>query len=529
MEDVQDIFVIQDTYCQSDSEDDLDDDFNEVIASISDDEQCKDIILPEDLNIKEIISKIRAPIVVSPYQYENNEILSRMIWAKVEVFAKQQYSKITSLLNECKCSETGKIVSKDLGDFYTKQHTYTVGSEFKMQCFQLFDYEDRYTFIHQRISCNILVGIREYVIQSKAKHVDTPIKPINKRTVTEASRARIRYVGGYCIAKVRHKFVTKKATHRFSLKKKDSQEYEKAKCAIDILNRLKQGEQSVFEKTDEPDSLLDISRRQNLNRGLTNIEDCVFKFFIQLTEKCLDILTNDNLNEMSGKMFTECQTILETSDLYEKFVQLCSRPQETYTEFEEDPFKYLISFMTLQVSMIESIFHHIIKYHLMVMFNQFRKDTLDSFQIGKKMAHRKQLRVSVSSDCKKITSNGPIKGRKQKKTQSKSPNQSKETEPSVDHVQTSDDLETEPQPGTSTQHEVDNTILHSTFSTICDSNSDSDEIKCKVCDTAEKETLWIQCESCNSWLHRNCAGLRHHMKWKKYQKKSSKYFCWECE
>ena len=51
-----------------------------------------------------------------------------MIWAKVEVFAKQQYSKITSLLNECKCSETGKIVSKDLGDFYTKQHTYTVQS-----------------------------------------------------------------------------------------------------------------------------------------------------------------------------------------------------------------------------------------------------------------------------------------------------------------------------------------------------------------------------------------------------------------
>ena len=50
---------MQETYCQSDSEDDLDGDFNEVIASISDDE---DIILPEDLNIKEIICKIKAPI-----------------------------------------------------------------------------------------------------------------------------------------------------------------------------------------------------------------------------------------------------------------------------------------------------------------------------------------------------------------------------------------------------------------------------------------------------------------------------------
>ena len=75
-----------------------------------------------------------------------------------------------------------------------------------------------------------LFSIRVYIIQTKAREVDTPIKPINKRTVTDATRARIRYVGGYCIAAyiVSHKFVTKKAS-----------------C-------LKQGERSVFENTDKP-------------------------------------------------------------------------------------------------------------------------------------------------------------------------------------------------------------------------------------------------------------------------------------
>lgn len=40
-------------------------------------------------------------------------------------------------------------------------------------------------------------------------------------------------------------------------------------------------------------------------------------FFIKLTEMCLDMLTNQNLNKMGEKMFIECQNRIESlDDLY---------------------------------------------------------------------------------------------------------------------------------------------------------------------------------------------------------------------
>lgn len=61
--------------------------------------------------------------------------------------------------------------------------------------------------------------------------------------MTQASRARVRHVGGYYIAKVRHEFVTKKS-HRYSVKQTE-EEYEKPKCAVKMLYNLRIYEHSV--------------------------------------------------------------------------------------------------------------------------------------------------------------------------------------------------------------------------------------------------------------------------------------------
>ena len=182
------------------------------------------------------------------------------------------------------------------------------------------------------------------------------------------------------------------------------QKYQYAKCAVEILNSLSEEEQTVMASTEEPESLIDISRRQNLNRGLTNISDCVFHFFIKLTEKCLNLLIGENLNKMGDKMFIECQSIIESSDLYTDFVQLCCCQEENDIEIEDESIDNLLDSMTLKVTIIEKIYHQIIKNYMMVMFNQFRKDTLDTLQVTKKVAHRKQVRVSGSSNTSKSSS-----------------------------------------------------------------------------------------------------------------------------
>jgi hypothetical protein len=54
---------------------------------------------------------------------------------------------------------------------------------------------------------------------------------------------------------------------------------------------------------------------------------------------------------------------------------------------------------------------------------------------------------------------------------------------------------------------------------------------CKICHLGETENKpeWIMCEGCDRWLHRNCAGLKHHLKWKKMLKKDSIFHCNDCK
>lgn len=50
---------------------------------------------------------------------------------------------------------------------------------------------------------------------------------------------------------------------------------------------------------------------------------------------------------------------------------------------------------------------------------------------------------------------------------------------------------------------------------------------CKKCKTEFSDML-IQCDNCNSWLHRTCAGLTDNKLWKKFSKQSAKWYCGDC-
>lgn len=76
-----------------------------------------------------------------------------------------------------------------------------------MKCYLLFENEDTYSDVHKRIACKIYVVIGVVVIKVEAQEVETASNEINKREVTHVSCARIWYIGGYCVAKVRHKYI----------------------------------------------------------------------------------------------------------------------------------------------------------------------------------------------------------------------------------------------------------------------------------------------------------------------------------
>ena len=135
--------------------------------------------------------------------------------------------------------------------------------------------------------------------------------------------------------------------------------------------------QFLLVSTEEPAFLLNVSRKQNLNRGLTNIPDNLFHFFLQLTEKCLSLLFNENLNQMGSKMFAMCQTeIMSSNPLYDFCLKIVTKKSEAQQMVEDigssGSVEDLLTDISLQVSEIEIIYKGIIKLFLLVIFNQFK-------------------------------------------------------------------------------------------------------------------------------------------------------------
>ena len=69
---------------------------------------------------------------------------------------------------------------------------------------------------HKHIYFNVLVELRKFILCKRAEVYSSTSMKLTERSVTNASRTRIRYIGGYCTAKVRSKFMNKKETLRLA-------------------------------------------------------------------------------------------------------------------------------------------------------------------------------------------------------------------------------------------------------------------------------------------------------------------------
>ena len=167
---------------------------------------------------------------------------------------------------------------------------------------------------------------------------------------------------------------------------------------------------------------------------------------------------------------------------------------------------------TMRKQQMRNIYKKIVKLFLMVMLNQFRKDILHSFEVTKKMAHRKQVRVQAPMSVRKKTVTiSSIEPSTSGSNVAKKPTKRKEVAQDV------------PVPSTSGSN------VEKKSKKGEEEEESEDDVLCQSCRTIDKDSQWVQCDSCNNWFHRSCAGLKHHLKWKKVNKKGAKYFCVQCE
>ena len=184
-----------------------------------------------------------------------------------------------------------------------------------------------------------------------------------------------------------------------------------------MLNSLREDEQFILQNSAEPESLLDVTRKQYVNRRLTNISDEIFSFFIHLSDQCLKLLSDENFHKYGDNTFEFCkQKIIENTKLFETF----STVLETHSIDKQNEFSEKQVCVDRQ-AIVRILYQKIIKIYLLVLFGQFRKDILDVFKITKKMAIGSKFRYPNQVLKQQKKNKKQQQQQKKKKKQKKTP------------------------------------------------------------------------------------------------------------
>ena len=180
----------------------IEDDFDKVVASITrEEEQLVNFDFPDDFDFNQLKEKIKIEKVVTTCHKRMNEIISRLEDSSLIAFVKKLFLKIRDIIiSTIKDSDVPKgIPEKNLSMFLQ----YSTSTEYQMISLILFQHETVFTDEHKIICYKVLEFVKLFFIQKKVDLLQIPSNKLSKRYVTNASRARIRYVAGYCVASLR--------------------------------------------------------------------------------------------------------------------------------------------------------------------------------------------------------------------------------------------------------------------------------------------------------------------------------------
>lgn len=404
---------------------DLEDDFNQILSSIgTSEEESMSFEIPENYNVDVMINGLKVKKEVTEIHKTINSIITRIDRQKLTIFIKLLFFKLGKLVSKLNSGSTvsSGVREKDIVQFYTLVHQFSTSDEYRMHCLILFDNEDCVSDCHMTICYDILESIRIFYIKEKVDLLKILGGSIPKRHETNASKARVRYVAGYCLATLKKRYTTMKRSNLYSKTSEGQGSYEYAKCALKFIVALKEDEHYLKTNTSDLDSLADIERRQYSSRGLINVSDTFFHFMLKLTSHILELLIYENLMKYGKELMSHClNRVLENKELYEyeEFVQgtVSSLGKDQVQEFDGENIASLLEDMSLSASIICDLYSEIVKKYIMVLLAQFRKDFKSFLNVEKTMAHRKQIKVSKSEKTSVKTKT--IKSQKEPKKKSR--------------------------------------------------------------------------------------------------------------
>ena len=252
--------------------------------------------------------------------------------------------------------------------------------------------------IHNRIATQLAFSI---LTKLSVKAKETLMDDIQSQ-VTEVSSVNLnvdqinvlRYIAGTCLKYLSKKMQTACSRTLFG-------KTYKSKCfykANQLLGHLCTTEQHLIETTTEPQSLLEVIRRQKIGGGLTFVTDEAFTFFKTIYLELKQLQSRSRFERNLSVLYHNTVQLLKTKvkliemwySLFSTFECVCpAQPEESQIEHEvHDDMEYV-----LQETLVMELYDHLVEYFTKINISELIKKYLD--EVVQK-AKSVQLRHSVN-------------------------------------------------------------------------------------------------------------------------------------
>lgn len=282
-------------------DDDIDDEFSDIedeVLQIIDEMDCTETQEHTD-KINKFISKVVDTYKVTPCE-SKAESFKKVILQQMSQFREwfdKQFLNINQILCAIIPDPNSKVEPKHFRQFYTDFQRYMNDESFTFSSENLLSKMNvNHSDFHTQFLVSIVFEIQRNLIESMSERTKCeappPLNEIAEENISPAGRGKIRYVGGYTLAKITHQesnFV------RSCLFKEERQiELKQHLLNIKILEQMHARYEDLHD-TSDPDSLQETKRKQNIRQSLTYTTDKFFLFIQVMEGKCRNLLTHSNL------------------------------------------------------------------------------------------------------------------------------------------------------------------------------------------------------------------------------------------
>ncbi|EDO36997.1 predicted protein [Nematostella vectensis] len=220
-------------------------------------------------NIRELLKGQRSEVVLSDFGREKNKLIDEMLAGgkDLDTMGKVMWCRSCQIIIEDSIDDVAEI------HVSIRQWTLDTQSLFMLLSrspdflsdLKMF-FEKKLSPVQSNVGTNLMIAVYKEVVSAVADRVRTVKShaPIlrNVKEMPSVGRAKIRYVGAWAVAKVHHKLLN----------------YAKKFIATESLQTLMRLQKtSVY-----PDTLTVTEEGQFRSRGLIHIEDCAYKFFLDI-------------------------------------------------------------------------------------------------------------------------------------------------------------------------------------------------------------------------------------------------------